>query len=105
MHNPIFYRGAVDGDEVSRGEPLSLIDRGQDPNGRIGCAPHLIAIVNEGRPPNPLIKNVFGGAVTKGDVMENKEMKQGRSWGEKNGGTLFGVGVFLLLGLMIVLMG
>ena len=34
----------------------------------------------------------------------DKEEKRVRSWGEEHGGTIFGVGIFVLLGTLVVVM-
>ncbi len=36
--------------------------------------------------------------------MDKNESKQERSWAEENGANIFGVGVFVLLGLIVIFM-
>jgi hypothetical protein len=39
-----------------------------------------------------------------GAVVEKKDSEQTRGWAEKHGATIFGSGVFVLLGIMVVFM-
>ena len=34
--------------------------------------------------------------------MDDKKEEKGRSWAEENGGTILGMGVFVLLGLLVM---